>query len=118
MVNVQVGDKVRAKDQPSKGWQGVNGSAVGTIKTMQEDNVVVDFPTCQSWEGLVADLEHHRLPGTDDKVQVSYQLSLLLLLESSTTEILFLHFRFKILCVLLKHHFYIKFALVIDLTSL
>ena len=71
MVHVQVGDKVRAKDQPSRGWQGVNGSAVGTIKTMEEDRVVVDFPTCQSWEGVVADLEHHRLPGKDDKVQVS-----------------------------------------------
>ena len=85
MVHVQVGDKVRAKDQPSRGWQGVNGSAVGTIKTMQEDNVVVDFPTCQSWEGLVADLEHHRLPGKDDKVQVSYQLLLLFLLGGGPT---------------------------------
>ena len=105
MVDVQVGDKVRAKDQPSKGWQGVNGSAVGTIKTMEEDSVVVDFPTCQSWEGVVADLEHHRLPGKDDKVQVSNQLLSLPLLEGSTTNIIFLHFSFEILGVLLKQSF-------------
>ena len=105
MVHVQVGDKVRAKDQPSKGWQGVNGSAVGTIKTMEEDSVVVDFPTCQSWEGVVADLEHHRLPGKDDKVQVSNQLLSLPLLEGSTTNIIFLHFSFEILGVLLKQSF-------------
>ena len=60
--------------EPSRGWAGVNGSSVGKIKSIEGDlgheEIVVDFPECKDWIGLVSEVEVARDPIKGERVQV------------------------------------------------
>jgi hypothetical protein len=57
-----------AIETPSSGWGNINGSSVGTIKTLSEDpqsdktKVVVEFEEEKEWRGLLRDLERFKGP--------------------------------------------------------
>jgi len=60
--------------EPSTGWNGINGSSVGIVKSVKgsqgREKVTVEFPENESWRGLATDLELVRGLNLQDEVQV------------------------------------------------
>ena len=62
-----------AKDvsEPARGWAGVTPNSIGTLLSVNGDEVVVKFPECDQWQGLLTEIEHVRPIIVGDKVKVS-----------------------------------------------
>lgn len=75
--SIKVGDKVRMSSfipEPSRGWAGVNGSSIGTVKSIDgtkgSEEIIVRFPECKEWMGSESELELSKTPAVGEKVQV------------------------------------------------
>ena len=69
----KVGDKVwmaRGVSEPVRGWAGVTPTSVGTLLQVTGDNVKVNFPECNEWQGLLVEIEATRRIICGDKVRV------------------------------------------------
>ena len=58
-------------DQPASGWGSITHTSVGVLKAISGESVVVDFPECKDWSGLLAEIEKSRDITVGDKVKVS-----------------------------------------------
>ena len=57
--------------EPARGWAGVTPHSIGTLLTVNGDEVLVDFPECDQWQGLLSEIEQVRPIIVGDKVRVS-----------------------------------------------
>ena len=72
---LQVGDEVWVKKcitEPAGGWAGVTHNSVGTLLSVNGEDVVVNFTECKEWRGLLTELEKVRPISIGDKVRVSF----------------------------------------------
>ncbi|KAL7888355.1 hypothetical protein AOLI_G00033290 [Acnodon oligacanthus] len=56
----QIGDKVRVKSTvvtPKHQWGGVTHKSVGVVTDIKEDTVIVDFPECKGWNGIISEMQ-------------------------------------------------------------
>ena len=70
---LQVGDEVWVKKcitEPAGGWAGVKHNSVGTLLSVNGEDVVVNFTECKEWRGLLTELEKVRPISIGDKVKV------------------------------------------------
>ncbi|CAE7030113.1 shkD [Symbiodinium sp. CCMP2592] len=69
---IRPGETVQVRQQvlvPKFEWGGVNHSSVGVVESITHDGiVVVDFPSCCCWHGLLAELEIAAQPLTRKRV--------------------------------------------------
>ncbi|XP_017538314.2 uncharacterized protein LOC108411325 isoform X1 [Pygocentrus nattereri] len=55
-----IGDNVRVKSTvvtPKHQWGGATHKSVGVVTDIKEDTVVVDFPECKGWKGIISEME-------------------------------------------------------------
>ncbi|XP_066533507.1 uncharacterized protein [Hoplias malabaricus] len=58
--SIKVGDRVRVKssvDTPKHKWGGVTHQSVGVVKSIDGDNMTVDFAEHSEWKGIVPEME-------------------------------------------------------------
>ena len=58
--NFSEGDQVRVKadvKEPKRGWGKVKHSHVGTVKDVDGEEMIVDFPSQSGWHGLCSEME-------------------------------------------------------------
>lgn len=70
---LQVGDEVwigRHVSEPTRGWAGVTSSSIGTLLSISDEDVLVHFPECANWQGLLSEIERVRPMIVGDKVRV------------------------------------------------
>ena len=58
--------------EPAGGWAGVTHNSVGTLLSVNGEDVVVNFTECKEWRGLLTELEKVRPISVGDKVRVNF----------------------------------------------
>lgn len=69
----QVGDEVwigKDVSEPAGGWAAVTPCSVGTLISVNGEDVQVNFPECENWRGLLLEIELIRPIILGDKVRV------------------------------------------------
>ncbi|TTL10203.1 E3 ubiquitin-protein ligase HERC2 [Bagarius yarrelli] len=57
---IKVGDRVRVKSSvvsPSSGWGEVKRGSVGVVKSLDKENITVNFPEHFNWIGIVSEMD-------------------------------------------------------------
>ncbi|XP_067945984.1 uncharacterized protein [Watersipora subatra] len=61
--------------EPARGWAGVTPTSVGTLMSVNDGEVEVNFPECNNWKGLLEEIERTRPITVGDKVKVKRSIT-------------------------------------------